>query len=105
MSYQAQLPPSHPCPLGNCPRAVTFEYAICMFHGRNLRARHRTLWHELTTAYRKGIRVYMVTEIPATEISGWVLACTYSVFGNLEELKSFLASTYGKDARQQALWK
>ena len=47
----------------------------------------------------------MVTEMPASEISGWILACTDRTFSSLEELKSFLASTYGKDARQQALWK
>ena len=59
---------------------------------------------ELTAAYRKGIPVYMVTEMPATEISGWVLACVDRLFGNFEELKTFLTTTYGRDARQHALW-
>jgi len=59
---------------------------------------------ELTAAYRKGIPVYLVTEMPATEISGWVLACVDRLFGNFEELKTFLTTTYGRDARQHALW-
>jgi hypothetical protein len=43
--------------------------------------------------------------MPPGEISGWVLACTDKVFASFEELKSFLTATYGKDARQQALWR
>jgi len=42
--------------------------------------------------------------MPATEISGWVLACVDRLFGNFEELKTFLTTTYGRDARQHALW-
>ena len=79
------------------------DYVICLWD--EAAARGGGTQAELTTAYRKGICVYMVTEMPASEISGWVLACTDRVFSNFEELKSFLASTYGKDARQQALWK
>ncbi len=59
---------------------------------------------ELTAAYRKGIPVYLVTEGPADQISGWVLGCADKVFSNFEELKSFLSVTYGKEARQKALW-
>ncbi len=79
------------------------DYVVCLWD--EAAARGGGTQAELTTAYRKGIRVYMVTEIPAAEISGWVLACTDRLFPNFEELKTFLASTYGKDARQQALWK
>ncbi len=32
------------------------------------------------------------------------LACVDRLFGNFEELKSFLTTTYGRDARQHALW-
>ena len=79
------------------------DYVVCLWD--EAAARGGGSQAELTAAYRKGIPVYMVTEIPAAEISGWILACTDRLFGNFEELKTFLASTYGKDARQQALWK
>lgn len=59
---------------------------------------------ELTAAYRKGVPVFFVTEIPVEQISGWVVGCTTRIFSNFDELKGFLASTYGKDARQRAFW-
>jgi hypothetical protein len=59
---------------------------------------------ELTAAYRKGIPVYLVTEMPIEEISGWVVACTTRIFPRLDDLKSFLTATYGKEAQQRALW-
>ena len=31
---------------------------------------------EMTVAYRKGIPVYLITTLPAAEISGWMLGCT-----------------------------
>lgn len=60
---------------------------------------------ELTTAYRKGFRRYMVSEVSTEEISRWVLATTDRGYPNFDERKTFLAVTYGKGARQQALWK
>lgn len=59
---------------------------------------------ELTAAYRKGIPIYLVTEMPVEEISGWVVGCTSKIFSSFDELKSFLAVTYGKEARQRAFW-
>lgn len=59
---------------------------------------------ELTAAYRKGIPVYMVAEMPVEEISGWVVACSTKIFPDFNELKSYLAATYGKEAQQRALW-
>lgn len=59
---------------------------------------------ELTIAYRKGIPVYLVSEAPVEEISGWMLACADQVFGSIEELKTFLIARYGRE-RQTALWK
>lgn len=59
---------------------------------------------ELTAAYRKGIPVYMVAEMPVEEISGWVVACSTKIFPGFNELKSYLAATYGKEAQQRALW-
>ncbi|MFQ5738087.1 MAG: hypothetical protein ACE5JX_03680 [Acidobacteriota bacterium] len=51
---------------------------------------------ELTAAYRKGIPVFLVTELPLGEISGWVLACARRIFSDVDELKSHLLATYGK---------
>jgi len=52
---------------------------------------------ELTVAHRKGIPVYLVTQLPAEEISGWMLACADRVFGSVEELKRFLLGRYGRE--------
>ena len=79
------------------------DYVICFWD--EAAARGGGAQAELTVAYRKGIRVYMVTEMPTSEISGWVLACTDRVFADFNELKTFLAATYGKDPRKTALWK
>ncbi len=59
---------------------------------------------ELTIAYRKGIPVYLVSEAPVEQLSGWMLACADQVFSSVEELKKFLATRYGRE-RQTALWK
>ncbi|MFQ5695865.1 MAG: hypothetical protein ACE5HB_07745, partial [Terriglobia bacterium] len=49
---------------------------------------------ELTAAYRKGIPVYLVTELPVEEVSGWVLGCAEKLFASFEELRSHLLATY-----------
>ena len=77
------------------------DYVVCLWDEAAMRGGTHA---ELTAATRKGIPVYMVTEISASEISGWILACTDRLFGNFEELKAFLLSTYGREARQHALW-
>ena len=59
---------------------------------------------ELTFAYRRGIPVYLVTDTPAAEISGWMLACADRVFANVDELKKFLLDRYGKE-KQAPLWR
>ncbi len=59
---------------------------------------------ELTVAYRKGIPVYLVTQLAAEEISGWMLACADQVFASIEDLKTFLLARYGRE-KQVALWK
>ena len=59
---------------------------------------------ELTAAYRRGLPVYLVSELPIEEISGWVVGCTTKIFSGFDELKSFLSATYGKEARQRAFW-
>lgn len=47
---------------------------------------------ELTAAYRKRIPVYLVTEVPYEDMSGWVLSCAEEVFRDFDALKSFLTS-------------
>jgi nucleoside 2-deoxyribosyltransferase len=59
---------------------------------------------ELTLAYRKGIPVFLVSEAPVEEISGWMLACADEVFSSLEELKKFLLARFGR-VRQTVLWR
>lgn len=45
---------------------------------------------ELTMAFRRRIPVYLVSEIPFVEISGWILGCCTEVFPSFDELKTFL---------------
>jgi hypothetical protein len=48
---------------------------------------------ELTIAKHFGKPVYMVTSMPATQIPGWVLACTTRIFPTFDELYTFLHSS------------
>lgn len=45
---------------------------------------------ELTLAHARGIPVYMVTAMPLTEISCWVLGCCDRIFASFGELESFM---------------
>ncbi len=58
---------------------------------------------ELTAAHRKGVPVYLVTQLPVEELSGWMLACADKLFASVEELKKFLLERYGRE-RQTPLW-
>lgn len=49
---------------------------------------------ELTVAHRRGIPVYLVTAMPVTQISGWILGCASEVFSGFDELRMFLAEQY-----------
>jgi hypothetical protein len=51
---------------------------------------------EITTALRKSIPVYLVSDLPPEQISGWMLACADQIFRDVEELKRFLRQRYGK---------
>ena len=57
---------------------------------------------EVTIAHRKAIPVYLVTPLPAEQLSGWLLACADRVFSSVEELKRFLLERYPQ--RQVQLW-
>ena len=78
------------------------DYVLCYWDAAA--ARGGGTQAELTAAYRKGLPVYVVTEMPVEEISGWVAGCTTKIFSGFEELKSFLSATYGQEARQRAFW-
>lgn len=78
------------------------DYVVCLWD--EAAARGGGTHAELTAAYRKGIPVYLVTEFPVAEISGWVVGCADRVFPNFDELKAFLAAAYKNEARQRELW-
>ncbi len=44
---------------------------------------------EITSAFRHGKPVYLVTSLPRERISGWILACVTRVFGDFDELRDF----------------
>ena len=78
------------------------DYVVCLWD--EAAAAGGSTQAGLTAAYRKGIPVYLVTEMPVEEVSGWVAACTTKIFPGFDELKSFLTATYAKEAQQRALW-
>lgn len=47
---------------------------------------------ELTVAYRRGMPVYLVTKLPAEQVSGWILGCASQVFPGFDELREYLTS-------------
>ena len=46
---------------------------------------------ELTVAYRRGLPVYLVTKLPADQVSGWILGCASQVFPTFEDLHEYLS--------------
>ncbi len=68
------------------------DYLVCYWERDS--ARGASTQAELTAAYRKGIPVYLVTELPPAEISGWILACAEKVFSNFDDLRTFLLERY-----------
>jgi hypothetical protein len=73
--------------------ATQADYVVCYWDAA---AAHGGGSHsELTMAHHKGLPVYLVTEMPLEDISGWVLGCADRLFPDFEQLESFLATTYG----------
>ncbi len=56
---------------------------------------------EITSAFRKNVPVYLVSDLPRGQISGWMLACADEVFQTVEELKGFLRQRYSKHRQAQ----
>jgi nucleoside 2-deoxyribosyltransferase len=80
------------------------DYVICCLSGDGAVVSSGGTSSELTFAHRRGIPVYLVTEAPLEEISGWILACADHVFRSVEDLKKFLVERYGKE-KQTPLWR
>ncbi|HVA95286.1 MAG TPA: hypothetical protein VNI36_10355 [Candidatus Dormibacteraeota bacterium] len=80
------------------------DYVICCLNGDGAAANSGGTPSELTFAYRKGIPVYLMSDMAMGEISSWMLACADRVFPNVEELKKFLLERYGKE-KQAPLWR
>jgi len=78
------------------------DYLICFWDAAGTQSGGTSA--ELTAAFRKGIPVYLVTEAPVQDVSGWMLACADQVFGSIDALKKFLLARYARE-RQTALWK
>jgi hypothetical protein len=49
---------------------------------------------ELSLAHRRGIPVYLVTELPVGDVSGWILGCASEVFYSFDQLKQFMTAKY-----------
>jgi nucleoside 2-deoxyribosyltransferase len=80
------------------------DYLICHLSATEALSVSGGTSAELTLAYRRGIPVYMVTDVPPADISGWMLACADQVFDSIDALKKFLLERYGRE-RQAPLWK
>jgi nucleoside 2-deoxyribosyltransferase len=79
------------------------DYVICCLNGGAAAAASGGTSSELTVAHRRGIPVYLVSDMPVEEISGWMLACADRVFPNVDDLKKFLLDRHGKE-KQAPLW-
>ncbi len=75
--------------------AVTKEanYIICLWNKEVFKG--AGTHGEVTLAFEHSIPVYVVNQIPLTNLSGWIIACSTEIFENFEELKLFLLSKFG----------
>lgn len=55
---------------------------------------------ELSLAHRRGIPVYLVTELPLGNVSGWILGCASEVFSSFEQLRQFLSARYPRNGEE-----
>jgi nucleoside 2-deoxyribosyltransferase len=68
------------------------DYVVCYLDESGLRGGGTAA--EMTFAFRRGIPVYLVTELPLAEVSGWMLGCSARVFSGFEPLREFLRDVY-----------
>ena len=69
------------------------DYIICFWDESALKG--GGTHGEVTTAYRLGIPVYIVSKIPIEYISAWSLGCCRKEFDDFNNLKVFLLKKYG----------
>lgn len=53
---------------------------------------------ELTFAHRRGIPIFLVSTLPASAVSGWILGCATHVFHDFEQLRAHLAGRFAAPA-------
>jgi len=75
------------------------DYLICYWDSAGAQSGGTSA--ELTVAHRKGIPVYLVTQLPVEQISGWMLGCSDQVFASVEQLKEFLAARFAREKQTQ----
>lgn len=77
------------------------DYVVCYWDKTSIQGGGTPA--ELTFAYRKGIPVYLVTELPFDQVSGWVISCADYVFPDFGSLQSFLLSSRKQTATGRAV--
>ena len=77
------------------------DYVICYWD--QAAARGGGTQAELTAAFRKSLPIYLVSELPVPEISGWVLGCADYVIPGFEKLKKCLKTTYSPTEKSSTL--
>jgi len=68
------------------------DYVICLWD--DYAEQGGGTYGELTFAFYQNLPVYMVTQKPLDQISGWILGCTTEFFKNFGELQVFLKEKY-----------
>ncbi|MFH1212977.1 MAG: hypothetical protein V1681_02730 [Candidatus Neomarinimicrobiota bacterium] len=68
------------------------DYIICNWDAYAVKG--GGTYGELTVAFSRNIPVYMVTNLPVAEISGWIFGCTSEVFQSFEELRTYLREIF-----------
>ena len=75
-------------------KAVTEEvdYIICLWNTDVFKG--AGTHGEVTLAFQHNVPVYLVNQIPLTDLSGWIMACCSEIFNNFEDLKAFLLEKF-----------
>ena len=76
------------------------DYVVCLWD--EAAARGAGTQGEVTAAHRKGIPVYLVTDMAVQQIGGWLLGCVDKVFPDFDGLKAFLTLAYGNNGQERA---
>ncbi len=75
-------------------KAVTEEvdYIICLWNTDVFKG--AGTHGEVTLAFQHNVPVYLVNQIPLTDLSSWIMACYSEIFNNFEDLKAFLLEKF-----------